>query len=161
MNNESSFFLFMNRSLYYNMMQGCDNMTKRELKELCYREVLEDCVVSVEMIVNRLDQIDQKKGVFDEDILNHDRMKTILDLELSLANLCILLRKMAENLFVVISDDMRRDMNSIIHSNRFEYDEKEMIVYSQKGKENVDLDAILSFCHSILSNDKVLSSYDL
>lgn len=136
-------------------------MTKRELKELCYKEVLEDCVVSVEMIMNRLNQIDQKRGVFDKDILDHDYMKTLLDLELSLANLCILLRKMTENLFIIVNDEMRRDMNSIIHSNRFEYDENEMIVYSQKGRESIDLEAILSFCHSILSNDKVLSSYDL
>lgn len=132
-------------------------MNKRELKELCFMETLEDSVVSVEMILNRLKQIDFKKGVFDEEILNHDRTKTTLDLELSLATLCILLRKMSENLFIVIPDDMRRDMNSIIHSNRFEYDTQTLIVYSQKGRENVDLDALIAFCHEILSSDKVFN----
>lgn len=132
-------------------------MIKRELKALCFMETLEDSVVSVEMILNRLKQIDLKKGVFDEEILNHDRTKTTLDLELSLATLCILLRKMSENLFVVVSDDMRRDMNSIIHSNRFEYDHQTLVVYSQKGRESVDLDALLSFCHELLSSDKVFS----
>ena len=75
--------------------------SNRELKELCYMEALEDSVVSVEMILNRLNQIEQKKGVFDAYILSHDRSQTVLDLELSLATLCILLRKMSENLFIV------------------------------------------------------------
>lgn len=129
--------------------------SKRELKQLCYMEALEDNVVLVEMILNRLDQIDQKKGVFDAYILQHDKTKTILDLELSLATLCILLRKMSENLLIVTPEELRRDMNSIIHSNRFEYDRLEVIVYSQKGKEYVDLNGLLNFCRRVLSNDKL------
>lgn len=35
--------------------------SKRELKRLCYMEALEDNVVSVEMILNRFNQIDNKK----------------------------------------------------------------------------------------------------
>ena len=54
---------------------------KRELKRLCYMEALEDNVVGVEMILNRFNQIDNKKGVFDSYILTHDRTKAILDLE--------------------------------------------------------------------------------
>ena len=55
---------------------------KRELKRLCYMEALEDNVVGVEMILNRFNQIDNKKGVFYSYILTHDRTKDILDLEL-------------------------------------------------------------------------------
>lgn len=128
---------------------------KRDLKRLCYMEALEDNVVSVEMILNRLNQIEQKKGIFDAYILEHDRSKTILDLELSLATLCILLRKMSENLIIITPDEMRRDMNSIIHSNRFEYSRLEVVVYSQKGKEQVDLNGLLNFCHAVLKSDKV------
>lgn len=128
---------------------------KRELKRLCYMEALEDNVVGVEMILNRFNQIDNKKGVFDSYILTHDRTKAILDLELSLATLCILLRKMSENLMVVIPSELRRDINSIIHSNRFEYNRLEVIVYSQKGREPVDLRGLLRFCHSVLDNDKL------
>ena len=128
---------------------------KRELKRLCYMEALEDNVVGVEMILNRFNQIDNKKGVFDSYILTHDRTKAILDLELSLATLCILLRKMSENLMVVIPSELRRDINSIIHSNRFEYNRLDVIVYSQKGREPVDLRGLLRFCHSLLDNDKL------
>lgn len=130
-------------------------MNKRDLKHLCFLETLDDNVVSVEMILNRLNQIEDKRGFFDEDILLHDEAKTVLDLELSLATLCILLRKMSENLFITLPQELCKDMNSIIHSNRFEYDDQ-VIVYSQKGRENVDLKELLSFCHSVLSNDKVL-----
>lgn len=131
-------------------------MNKRELKEKCMLEMLEDNVVSVEMMLNRLKQIEQKKGIFDESILIHDTMKTTLDLELSLATLCILMRKMVENQYIVISQELRNDMNSIIHSNRFEYDQDDVIVYSQHGRENVDLKGLLSFCRSVLLSDKVL-----
>lgn len=127
---------------------------KRELKRLCYMEALEDNVVGVEMILNRFNQIDDKKGIFDSYILTHDKTKATLDLELSLATLCILLRKMSENLMVVIPADLRRDMNSIIHSNRFEYNRFEVIVYSQKGREQVDLNGLMRFCHSLLNSDK-------
>lgn len=78
-----------------------------------------------------------------------------MDLELSLATLCILLRKMSENLMIVTPPELRRDMNSIIHSNRFEYNRLEVIVYSQKGREPVDLRGLLRFCHSLLDNDKL------
>ena len=117
-------------------------MDKRELKYRCYMEALEKSVVSVEIILNRLVQIDDKKGIIDDVVLMKDKRKTILDLELS------------ENLFIQIDKELRRDMNSIIHSNRFEY-YQEVIVYSQKGREEVDLKALLAFCHQILSTDKV------
>ena len=125
------------------------SMDKREMKRLCYYEALEKSVISVEMVLNRLNQIESKDGIFDKDILLKDKTKTILDLELSLAGLCILLRKMTENLFIQVTTELRRDMNSIIHSNRFEYDQ-EVIVYSQKGREEVDLKALLDFCHDKL-----------
>ena len=125
------------------------SMDKREMKRLCYYEALEKSVISVEMVLNRLNQIESKDGVFDKDILLKDKTKTILDLELSLAGLCILLRKMTENLFIQVTTELRRDMNSIIHSNRFEYDQ-EVIVYSQKGREEVDLKALVAFCHDKL-----------
>ena len=54
-------------------MNRGDIMSKRDLKQLCYLEALEDNVVSVEMILNRLNQIESKKGVFDAYILQHDR----------------------------------------------------------------------------------------
>ncbi|MDE6953472.1 MAG: hypothetical protein K2P09_06620 [Erysipelotrichales bacterium] len=124
-------------------------MANRELKKMCYLDALEDSVTAVEVTLNRLKQIEAKEGVFDDMILKNDKNKTVLDLELTLATLCILLRKMSENLFIKVSDELRRDMNSIIHSNRFEYDH-EIVAYSQKGRETIELDRLLKFAHSIL-----------
>lgn len=131
-------------------------MTQRELKEHCYLETLEKSLISVEILINRVKKIEEKKGVFDDEVLLKDHMETFLGLELSLATLCVLLRKMSENLFIQIPKDIRQDMNSIIHSNRFEYDEKErLVVYSQKGREVIELENILNLSRSIIS-DKVL-----
>lgn len=124
-------------------------MDKRELKRICYNEALEDSVINVEMVLNHLNKIESKKGLIDNKVLLKDYTKTVLDLELSLASLCILIRKMCENQFINITNDLRRDINSIIHSNRFDFDDK-IIVYSQKGEESVDLKEILNFCHSII-----------
>lgn len=129
-------------------------MDKRQLKKICFIEALEDSVVSVEMVLNHLKRIEDKKGIFDEKILYKDYVNSVLDLELSLSNVCILLRKMSENLFIEIDSELRRDMNSIIHSNRFDYDD-ELIVYSQKGREKIDLDGLMKFCKEVISFDKV------
>jgi len=85
-------------------------------------------------------------------ILRKDRIKTILSLELALSTYCILLRKMQENHFISYSDAIRMDINSIIHSNRFEYYDGEIIVYSARGREDVDLNNLLDFGRSILQS---------
>lgn len=129
-------------------------MEKRELKKMCYIEALEDSLISVEMVLNHLKRIEEKKGIFEEAILYKDYTKSVLDLELALVSVCILLRKMSENLFITIDNELRRDMNSIIHSNRFDYQDQ-LIVYSQKGREDVDLNSLMRFCKEVISFDKV------
>lgn len=131
-------------------------MDKRELKRKCFLEALEESVIHVEMVMNQLKKIDDKKGFFDEDVIYKDTVKTTLDLELSLVSACIILRKMSENLYITIPNDLRRDLNSIIHSNRFDYDDM-LVVYSQRGREEIDLDSLLHFCRTVLSFDKVHS----
>lgn len=131
-------------------------MNKRELKKKCFLEALEDSVIHAEMVINQLKKIDSKKGIFDEDIIYKDNVKAILDLELSLVSVCIVLRKMSENLYITIPADLRRDINSIIHSNRFDYNDK-LVVYSQRGREEIALDVLLHFCRTVLSFDKVHS----
>lgn len=126
-------------------------MNKREIKEECYLDMLEDELNSVEAVLNHIDKVLKKEGIFDEQVIQKDLIRAYFDLELALASMCILLRKMAENLFIHIDNDIRRDINSIIHSNKFEYQDHERIyVYSQKGREPVDLSNLLQFARSIL-----------
>ena len=51
---------------------------------------------------------------------------------------------------IEIDSETRRDINSIIHSNKFEVKDGKVIVYSQKGEELVNIDNLLSFARSIL-----------
>ena len=120
------------------------------VKQECYLDMLEEAINSVESVLNYIDRIKDKVGVFNDDILQKDAVRAQFDLELALASLSILLRKMAENNFIEISSETRRDINSIIHSNKFEVEDGKVIVYSQKGEELVNLDNLLSFARSIL-----------
>lgn len=112
--------------------------------------MLEEAINSVESVLNYIDRIKDKVGVFSNDILQKDDIRAQFDLELALASLSILLRKMAENNFIEIDRETRRDINSIIHSNKFEVENGKVIVYSQKGEELVSIDKLLSFARSIL-----------
>ena len=126
-------------------------MNKREIKEECYLDMLEDELNSVDAVLNHIEKVEIKEGIFDEHVIQKDLIRAYFDLELALASLCILLRKMSENLFIHIDEDIRRDINSIIHYNKFEYHDHDRIyVYSQKGKEPVDLNNLLRFARSIL-----------
>ncbi len=130
-----------------------NTMNARELKALCYIEALENAIASSEMIMNHLVQLSEREGEVQEHILRKDRIKTILNLELSLADYCILLRKMQENKFIAYDEDVRMDINSIIHSNRFEYEE-EVVVYSQRGREKVNLPQLLQYGKDVIAYAK-------
>lgn len=128
-------------------------MGKRNLKKDSYIDALSESLISVEKTINLLRRLEDNLLNIDEMIIQKDISKAILDLELNLASMCILLRKMSENKFIELPTGLRRDMNSIIHSNRFDYDE-DIIVYSQKGREEVSLDDLIAFCKEVLLNDK-------
>ena len=126
-------------------------MNKRLIKEECYLDMLEDEINSVDPVLNYIDKLKEKKGVFDDEVIQKDLIHSYFDLELPLASLCILLRKMSENMFIHIDEEIRRDINSIIHSNKFEYHDHEKIyVYSKKGKEPIELSRLMQFARSIL-----------
>lgn len=125
-------------------------MDRREIREDCYKDMLEDSIIGVESVLNHLRNLKSKDGLFDEKILLRDKIRTYYDLELSLANMCILLRKMAENNFIDIEEGTRKDINSIIHSNKFEYHNQECLyVYSQKGREEVSITDLLLFARRV------------
>lgn len=126
-------------------------MNKRLIKEECYLDMLEDEINSVDTVLNYIDKLKEKKGIFDDEVIQKDLMRSYFDLELALASLCILLRKMSENMFIQINEEIRRDINSIIHSNKFDYHDHEKIyVYSKKGKEPIELSRLMQFARSIL-----------
>lgn len=126
-------------------------MEKREVKEICYKELLNDQIIGVERVLNQINKLKNQEDIIDQKIVEKDMVRSYFDLELALVGVCILLRKMSENLFIMIDEDTRRDINSIIHSNRFDYGENNVLfVYSKKGQEEVLLDNLLTFAKNTI-----------
>ena len=77
-------------------------MNKRQIKLSCYLEQLNIEVVKVEMILNQLNRLKNNQEIANY-IIERDLLKTKCQLELSLASLCIILRKMCENQFITLT----------------------------------------------------------
>lgn len=127
-------------------------MGKRDIKYDCLIEALEETLVGVEMIMNKIHNFNFSSDIIDEHILRRDYTKMTLELELLLATLCILLRKMSENLFITLPHELRKDVNSLIHSNRFDYTDEKLVAYSQKGREDIQLEQLLLFTKKIINS---------
>lgn len=126
-------------------------MATRYLKKDCYIDTLEESLTNVEIVRNHLAQIDRREDQIPAHILRRDRIKTILHLELALASYGVLLRKMHENNLIDYDEEIHNDINSIIHSNRFEYFEHHIVVYSKRGKENVNLAKLLDYGRKVIA----------
>lgn len=125
-------------------------MDSRSIKRECYLEQLNNSIISVEMIFNQLRRLRDNDEI-DRQFIIKDIIKTEFQLELSLASVCIILRRMNENVFLKLDAERRRDVNSIIHSNKFEFiDEHKIYAFSQKGKEEVDLYELVDYAKSFL-----------
>ena len=121
-------------------------MNKRQIKLSCYLEQLNIEVVKVEMILNQLNRLKNNQEIANY-IIERDLLKTKCQLELSLASLCIILRKMCENQFITLNQERRKD---IIHSNRFDFFEDDKVyVFSQKGQEEVNIIQLLDYAKKI------------
>ena len=116
-----------------------------------YLQLLAENLLSVETVLNNKDKILQKKALFSKEVIVQDFYKNLTYLELSLASLGVILRKMDENHFINLPQDIRTDCNSLIHSNRFELDQNNnIIVYSKRGPEDIDIYKIIAFTKSLL-----------
>lgn len=119
-------------------------MSKPQLKRFIYKEALENSLVTMNKALNHLEQLSRPKSTISASIIERDKEKTLLNLELELARYCILLRKMNENGFITYDSDERADINAIIHSNRFDFTSKGVFVYSQRGREQVQLEKLFA-----------------
>lgn len=125
-------------------------MRRREIKKLCYEEQLEYEISSVQSVLNQLLKLPTYQNI-DQEYLQKDFVKAQIELELALAALCIVLRKMHENNFLKLDRNIRKDVNSIIHSNKFSLKDENIIeVYSQQGKEQVIISTLLKYARRYL-----------
>lgn len=124
-------------------------MNKRQIKLSCYLDQINIEIIEVEMVLNQLNRLKNQINISNR-IVERDLLKTKCQLELALASLCILLRKMCENQFITLNQERRKDINSIIHSNRFDFFEDDKVyVYSQKGQEEVNINQLLDYAKKI------------
>lgn len=123
----------------------------RYVKQQTFIEALEANINQVDMIKNRIDKIYDREDFIDDVYLNKDLNQSYFDLEIALALVAVLLRKMSENSYIHIPDYVREDVNALIHSARFEYDQKARFirVYSRRGEENIKLEKFLDFAKEI------------
>ena len=126
---------------------------KRKVKEQCFLDNLEESINNVEMITNHIDKIYLSMEKIGLDYVQQDLEESYFDLEIALALMAILLRKMSENNYITIPEHLRVDINALIHSAKFIYDtNEEMIkVYSRKGEEEIHLiELLLKFAKSVI-----------
>lgn len=123
----------------------------RKMKRQCFIEAVEANINQVEMVINRIDKIYDREDFIADHYLELDLEESYFDLEITLALLAVLLRKMSENSYIVIPEYIRDDVNALIHSARFEYDTQERFirVFSRRGEERIKLDKFLVFAKEV------------
>ena len=125
-------------------------MNKRLYRKACYKERLENTIKDVEIIVNRIRKLNHSYESIDEEFILKELEACYCDLELSMALMAVIIRKLVENQFTKITDEDRQDINALVHSNRFDYKGDEVIVFSRMSSENVQIEHFIELGKSIL-----------
>ena len=126
-------------------------MDKRSFRKQCYKERLENTINDVEIILNRIRKLNHSYESIGEEVILRELENCYCDLELSMALLAVIIRKLVENQFTKINDDDRADINALVHSNRFDYKDDEVIVFSRLSSENVQIEHFIELGKTILS----------
>lgn len=126
-------------------------MDKRLYRKQCYKERLENTIKDVEIILNRIRKLNHSYESIEEEFIIKELESCYCDLELSMALVAVIIRKLVENQFTKITDEDRQDINALVHSNRFDYKGDEVIVFSRLSSENVQVEHFIELGKTILS----------
>lgn len=126
---------------------------RRKVKKQCFLDAVEKEINNVEIIINHIDKTFAREDIIDMKYIEQDLEESYFDLEISLGLLAVLLRKMSENSYIELPQSVRDDINALIHSAKFVYDEDSRFirVYSRKGEEQIQLSHFLDFAGKIIS----------
>lgn len=107
----------------------------------------------VEIILNHIDRLSLKTdySVISKAVIDKELTGSYCDLEISMALMAVIIRKLSENQFVVLKQEERDDINALIHSNRFDYQDAKVMVYSRLSQESVTLEHFLSLGRKIIA----------
>lgn len=125
-------------------------MDKRLYRKQCYKERLENTIKDVEIILNRIRKLNHSYESIEEEFIIKELESCYCDLELSMALVAVIIRKLVENQFTKITDEDRQDINALVHSNRFDYKGDEVIVFSRLSSENVQVEHFIELGKTIL-----------
>lgn len=108
----------------------------------------------VEIILNHIHRLIAKEGYqgIGQEVIDQELEESYCDLEISMALMAIIIRKLCENQFLVLTDEQRQDVNALIHSNRFDYQDAEVMVYSRLSQESIHLDYFLDLGAKIIND---------
>lgn len=126
-------------------------MDKRLFRKQRYQDRLEGTIHDVEVIMNRIIKLNTKYESIDNEIIESDLESCYCDLELSMALMAVIIRKLVENQFTKITDEDRSDINALIHSNRFDFMDEHVVVFSRTSKESIDIQHFIDLGKDILN----------
>lgn len=125
-------------------------MTRRQDLKECFVERLENTINDVQVILNQIERLESKYTSISKKVIRKELAASYCDLELSMALMAVIIRKMVENQFITITSEQRHDINALIHSNRFDYRNGKVLVYSRLSQESVDVDYFLHLGEKIV-----------
>lgn len=125
-------------------------MTRREDLKECFQERLENTMHDVQVIKNQIERLESKYTMISKKVIEKELAMCYCDLEISMALMAVIIRKLAENQFITITSGQRHDVNALIHSNRFDYKDGKVMVFSRLSQESVSIDYFLELGQKIV-----------
>ena len=119
-----------------------------KVRKECFLESIDDALVSVEMSLNLIDSLYNEKEI-EQKYVKNSLEKAFYDLEINLSLLCVIIRKMSESNYTRVPDEIWSDVNTLIHSCKFEYKKGVLRAYSRQNEEIVQLNSIMEFARKI------------
>lgn len=127
-------------------------MNHRENLKECFKERLEATMHDVKVIMNQIERMESQYKSISPSVIEKDLATSYCDLELSMALMAVIIRKMVENQYVTITNSERQDINALIHSNRLDYKDGKVMVYSRMSKESVEVAYFLTLGQRLLES---------
>ena len=133
------------------------SMNHRENLKECFQERLEATKHDVKVIMNQIERMESQYKSISPSVIEKDLATSYCDLELSMALMAVIIRKMVENQYVTITNSERQDINALIHSNRLDYKDGKVMVYSRMSKESVEVAYFLTLGQRLLESLELLT----
>ncbi len=131
-------------------MSAFFGMNQRLDKKQSFKKRLQSAIQEIRIILNQIDRLEDGYPDIDEKNKAERLADAYCDLELAMALLAVIWRKLSENQFVELSGEDREDVNALIHSNRFTYDNHQIYVHSRQDKQSIAVDHFLKTAERIL-----------